>query len=605
MESDRNLLGIRENDWTTLDEINLGQDREARGRGELLSERPYGLQCHEEKSIRRRPLLMVIFFASAASLAILPFIVPVDGEDFSAFMFVTFYVSIVGTVTLMLAMFLVRQNRIAERVYENGVEVSEPRGGTMYYPWGFFTTASELDNSKGRRLILACARRWVVIPSGMPRYDDWMRDVEKRVGREEYMDPGPKGARERIDELERYIRSAVGSVILASVVIAVVVYFGLLHDEGSFEPLMFAIIVLLVVMTALPVIVAPLLKQRTVRFYGHDLRRVLALYVILLVVLYSVFTVGLVVTIDSDEAVADLIVTPTPEPSSSTLVPGLYEGQSIVSDGSIKVNAGENLTLVNCTVTFDPARALDGGIWVGEGGSLVVVNSTLTSADIFKGFSIKLHGSASFTTTEIIGICDLEEHFDTDVDHWMYEYGFEVAGDAFTMKDCVVRDSTGSGLILNGCNATLEGCTFFRSPASGLVIHRADPEVRNCTFEGCERGLNLYYSNASIANCTFRSDTNGVELRHSSPTISDCVFNDCYENAILSLGSEPRLVDNQFVNNGNDVLDEQVDYLEFDDTWFILSMVYMVPVMLLIMSSAEVIGERFKLKSQRRKDALE
>ena len=597
MGYDKLNLGSEETEWTTMHEPDL-LDRRGDDRGELLSQRPEGLHCPEERWIRRRPYLLWTLYILIAMALIMPFIIPPDTEEIGPAMFMMLFMTFVGTGVMVLGITLMRPHRVAERVYDNGVLVKDHLERPVYYPWGFFSIKHELDDAKGQRLMLGCHRCWVVIPSGMPGYDEWAKEVQKRVGKEEYMSLGPSDEKNREGEASRLFRWLFLTTVVGSTLITFVVYLTIFHEEGALDVVMIGLLYLWIIISILPILGTILLKVKSQKYYGYNAGKIFAVLVIVGLISYTLFTAGLM-SLGSDEMDPnDLHVIETPEPGASTLLPGVYEGMDIVTDGPVKVGDGERMILLNTTLTFDPAHGLRDGLWVSEGGSLVLDNCTVTTSDIFRGFNIKVHGTATITATDIIGICDNYEEYDWDNSEWYWEYGFEVTNDDFTMVDCTVRDSLGSALLLNEADATVTNCTFYRSGASGIVLRRSNATIEDCTFEGCERGMNLRLSNATVTNCTFRSNDVGVLVMSSYPTISDCHFINCYESAVTSVGSEPVLQNITRTGTGNDISEFPLDHYEFDDTFFILAMVFMLPMMLLVMSTAEIIGERIKLRKE-------
>jgi parallel beta-helix repeat protein len=364
------------------------------------------------------------------------------------------------------------------------------------------------------------------------------------------------------------------------------------------------LIVLLFVYVALIVVnmfMSWLLKPASVEYYGHNAKRTAAVFVVLLIALYSGFTAGYM-AYDSPLKEDALSITDTPEPAYGVLVPSTYEGMELTADGPVLVGAGETLSLVNSTLTFDPAPGMDWGLWVDEGGTLLVDNSTVRSSDPFEGFYIKVLGSVTVVDSELEGICD--NVMDTDRSFWdmYYEYGFEVLSDGFSMRGTTVRDALGTGMMLNGVNATIEDCTFYRSGGSGIVASDSDVTVTNCTFVGCERGMNVWHSNLTVEGATFRSLQIGVMLHYSSSEISGSAFEECHDTAVWSEGGEPFLQDNTFDGNGRDAYAYDSEFGDFD-RYFEWVMVFMAPVMFLFFAITEILGARLTKWWERRQKA--
>ncbi len=601
MDYDIDDTGIEERDWTSLREADI-EGGPVRGRGEVLSVRGEDVHCHEERWIRRRPLMMAAFYALVASMVIVPITVPLDLDDVDSFMAMAIFASAVPTFIMVLGLSLLRPRMVSETVYENGVAVRDHKGRERYIPWGYFFNSGELDNAKGTRLILMGTRAIVVIPSGMPGYDGWHRDIEKRVGKEDYMVLGPEDAKAKKAEYAQFVRWILLTSIIGSTIVAFTVYMTFYYGEGDLDLQIIAMLYLIVAMFVVPMVAGAVLKVRAQRYYGHDIRKAGTVLVVIGLISYSLFTVGFL-SMDFRSDPYDLLVVETPEPLDSVLEAGTYVGEDIIADGPVKVEAGEQLVLSNSTVTFDRSPGLEGGLWVGRGGTLIMDNCTVTSSDVFKGFYIKVHGIAHITDTDIIGLADNEEGYDSELGGWAYEYGFEVTHDGFSLVDSRVIDSLGTALLINECEAQVTGCTFYRAGASGMVLRRTAPRIDDTTFEGCERGLNIYSSNATVDNCTFRSNEDGVVLRSSGGSIANCTFIDNRVSAIEMLGSDPELSDNERIGTGNGILDLPLDYYEYDDTFMVAMMVYMGPVMVLFMSLSELVGERIKLRNERKAKA--
>ncbi len=428
------------------------------------------------------------------------------------------------------------------RVYENGILLKNQLGRGVFIPWSQFSECDERTLVDERNYVLrGPGWRGAFIEESMPDYEEVKELVRSRIG-----DPRYDSNEFHLYSLRRFtlfqVLLAIGTGV-AAVISAWLIF--LLTGLDPKEPgILFSLALVASWLIFYPVTVLIFVRRK---LWYTPTRRFSIVFTTFFLTALSVLLVLLAVQVGTELFETSIEVHRSPDPGQSHLAPGEYLGENLTVDGPVTVHAGEMLTLVNCTLGFDPEPGVDYGIWVEEGAVLWLRNTTVGRAGSEVGYTFEVHGSALIEDCTIHSTSEPPRAIDGDS-------GLEAYSDDVVVVNTTFDRPLSNGLLAVDCSPRLVNCTFVGAGDDAIEAHRGAPQVTGCGFVGCAFGLTLFNSDARVSNCTFEDCDIGIIAYDGSPEVTDCRFDRGSKLELSYLGDgDPTFSNNTYSEGGGEV----------------------------------------------------
>jgi hypothetical protein len=120
------------------------------------------------------------------------------------------------------------------------------------------------------------------------------------------------------------------------------------------------------------------------------------------------------------------------------------------------------------------------------------------------------------------------------------------------LSNCIIRNSSVNGIVLDGCDNSIYHCRIDSNAASGIISSGSSSQIRNCEVNANGiYGINCNgYSSSNIDSCEIYGDSIGINCSDSYPTISVNSIHDSFIYGIYLVGNAcPAILSNIFDNN--------------------------------------------------------
>jgi len=459
----------------------------------------------------------------------------------------------IGLATLL----LVGRDRMTPiRLHENGVEARNLLGTPLFVSWGEVLTATLRSNPiDGETLFFqgATLSQSFGLPRRLRGLDAVVETVRPRFGKPEYVVRPPPDAAQS---------ASAGRVELG------------FHAVGIALALGGTVILLL---TSFPaelafwgfVLLFPPLGMAVLTFITHRLRSNRAAPQVLRVKIPAAMVAGLLAFFLGSLFVGGAFPTtsgpaPVPDlearPAATGLAPGSYADQSLTVDGTVRVDAGETLTLVNTTLILNITANRQAGVWVGLGARLVLENATVRSAQPIYRYWFEIQGSAVIRNSMIRDLWGDAD--DASRDHT--DGGLEIASSDVTIEGSRIYATGTNGILVINADPRILNTTVANAGDDGIDLQNADPYLYNVTVTDARWAMILMHgSDATIESSRIVDNDHGIFSEDSRPTIRNSTFERNGPYAIRFAGSgRPVLSGNTFVREEDDIEDDTFPVLQ-------------------------------------------
>jgi len=438
-----------------------------------------------------------------------------------------------------------RSRMVLCRVYENGVDAESLLGTVAFVSWGEVLTTRPQSALLGGETIFFRATRdgSFTMPRRLPGLDDLIETVRPRFGRPEYVTEIPPDeaqiTRGRRVELGMYGVALAVSLALPAFQLPVF-------------PVQFQFLALVMSFAVLGVFTITFWAYRlgSIRIGPQRIRvKIPAVAVSLLLVMFlsAVWTGGGLPSIEGDTTVGIL----EPRPGSTSLTAGTYSNLTLTAEGTVRVDSGETLWLLNSTLVLNLTATRAFGVWIGPGGRLVLEDTTVRSADPRYRFWFEILGSAAIRNSTIRDLWG-----DPELEH--VDGGLEIHSSDVRIEGSLIMATTLSGILVMNADPWIANTTVQNAGDVGIDLQNSDAYLYNVTVKGCPWAMVFMFgASAVVESSRFMDNGHGLYVSNSNPTVRNSTFERNGEYAILFNGKGgPTLSGNTFLAGGHEILDE-------------------------------------------------
>jgi hypothetical protein len=513
------------------------------GRGDLVAEQRHDKLQQELTRLRREAFIEGLFALSALWLLLTVVL--------NVWAFLPAFFSMLVLAAFALAFGHGWGRGVPAIVHENGVEVVTPTGRRRFIPWGHFTrvgtplhrlyfskvsheerlvfTLPPTREQPEGLVIRAGWRSAVLFEPDFPHLEEVWGVVVERLGERECFTVGYKGEAER-----SFLRLQVAAILFMAGL-------GLLRGwawayDGELTPgdgTLYKTFLWGSVLSVFGIVIALVVIPAKYAWDDVKLMPKLRIYTGAVVAMLVVFAVTGVVGWNEAWSPSGTVV-PSEDPGESQLAVGHYEGQGLVAWGPVVVHDGEELVLLNCTLTFSPDPWGKYGIWVGPGGYLEMVNTTVRSSKFRVGWTFEVHGKA------FLGNCWFKDLATGSWDHEV-DGGLEVHGGELIVANTWFEGVDGPALVLSGAEAKVSLCRIWDCTGPAIIAHDSILNVTDCDMSSAMQGIQFVRSEGRVEGTVFEHMDRGVVSKGSSVALVDCRFVWISKEAVLYRGGAPEM----------------------------------------------------------------
>lgn len=237
-----------------------------------------------------------------------------------------------------------------------------------------------------------------------------------------------------------------------------------------------------------------------------------------------------------------------PFPPASALPAGVYDGQSLLVNGSILVRAGESLELANATVILNPAFTPQFGVFIEAGGMLVMNNTTLRSSSATQVFAFEVLGSAQIVDSVVWGLWGNRSHPDDDG-------GLEIYSDDVVIRHSLIQGGATNALLVRNASPLIEGSVIVGARDDCIELHNSSARVFNNTIRDCGAAVSIRGGSPELRGNLVGYNGAGVSVRAGAPVIDGNTFTQNRNFAIFHdpVRSAPSIGANVFSSPSDEV----------------------------------------------------
>lgn len=391
------------------------------------------------------------------------------------------------------------------RIFENGFESPLLLPGRS-----IFISFGEITGSRTRKNFIegevyiyetGVPNQTIIIRKDMMGFEQVKDHIRSRIGRAEHiveLEPTrEEAATSRKIEYSLYALGVILGVV-ASIALVMNVFSG-----SSLATQLFGLGIMLPLLTmiSLTFLVLSMRRMKKVVPKRLNVKIPAAIIIAMLIVAVSTVSFGFLEEVETEYNPRELI---EPKPGTAGITPGDYDNLNITLNDHIVVETGESLSIRNSVIIMDLPFDKALSIWVEEGGELILENSTIESDPLDFGYTFEIMGSARIMRSQILGV-------------W---------GDPENVND-------NGGLEIYSDDVIIDGSTIKYAKSNGILIKNSGPLIINSTI--------------------MHVDDDGIEMRNSTASVINTTIRDTGWAMIITLGSEPRILDNDILHNDHGI----------------------------------------------------
>lgn len=270
----------------------------------------------------------------------------------------------------------------------------------------------------------------------------------------------------------------------------------------------------------------------------------------------------------------DVCANPIPDKTDYTVTGTLsISNENFTHTGSIIVTNGGHLTLENVTIFFKRDPAVTSNVCefiIENGGKLEMSKSRIGSVSGTENYlkmNFIIDGDAVIKDCEIFNVGKpFGDGFKISSDNVILErttirdsatYGIQIQNVVSTIKNCVVINNLGEGIIVHGAAPSISDTIIKNNGAGGIFVEDFEGPggvIDNCKIiSNTDCGIKLYSAMASVSNCIIEKiNGNGIEvttINASLKTINDNTIKDTITGIALYYVESASISNNLFQNN--------------------------------------------------------
>jgi hypothetical protein len=431
---------------------------------------------------------------------------------------ITGTMAILGIIFLPLSLYVMGQADKAKpiKIYENGLEITDPAGEVTYYPFAGYLSCSTTYTG-GRKTVTLQGTAVMHSFEVWPEIEELVSDLPTRVGLDLTKAPKlPEAQIKRMNTLRKFSIpiSVIGSLIVIIVTVAI--------NRDFIDPLAFAVLSF-PVMTMF-IFTYMTIRQRTWTKGLEDKYRIkkqvvyglIAICIAISVTGAAMFSQTNILGLGTDltlykEDPADIFgeVVWNNDKINETI----YLDSWLFIEGNVRIN--------NCTIVFNCTSLGQYGLIIIKNSEVEITNSEIRAPTPDHGFKFEIYGHTVMKDSMVRNVFGIMDRMNGDG-------GMEVYADS-EISNTIIDGSLTNGLMVGNCLVTVTDCLVQNTEDEGIEVSGKKGKLimDNTKLENCSWGIHVLGSgkavitNSELINCDHALTlTGGAEVEISDSTIS-------------------------------------------------------------------------------------